>query len=103
MSAGLFLENVGMVQRRLGEAATMRLRAERMLQKGKCCAEVALAMGVARQTVYTGQALPDEDAIDALRAVPERGRPAQPARLHIPLPNSKVDCLRKKSDPGTLP
>ena len=46
-----------------------------MLQKGKGCAEVALAVGVARQTVYTWKALLDEGGIDALRAVPEPGRP----------------------------
>ena len=52
MSSGLFLENMGMVQKRLSEAAKKRLRAARMLQKGKGCAEVAMAVGVARQTVY---------------------------------------------------
>ncbi len=66
-----------MVQKRLSEAAKKRLRAGRMLQKGKGCADVALAVGVARQTVYTWKALLDEGGIDALRAVPERGRPAQ--------------------------
>ncbi len=55
MSAGLFLENVGMVQRRLSEAAAKRLRAGRMLQKGKGCAQVALAVGVARQTEVAPQ------------------------------------------------
>ena len=34
-------------------------------------------MGVARQTVYTWKRLLDEGGIDGLRAVPERGRPAQ--------------------------
>ena len=66
-----------MVQKRLSEAAKKRLRAGRLLQQGKGCAEVALAVGVARQTVYTWKALLDEGGIDALRAVPERGRPAQ--------------------------
>ena len=37
---------------------------------------MALAVGVARQTVYTWKRLLDEGGIDALRAVPERGRPA---------------------------
>ena len=32
---------------------------------------------MARQTVYTWKALFDEGGIEALRAVPERGRPAQ--------------------------
>ena len=54
-----------MVQKRLSEAAKKRLRAGRMLQKGKGCAEVALAVGVARQTVYTWKALLDEGGIDA--------------------------------------
>lgn len=66
-----------MVQKRLSEAAKKRLRGGRMLQKGKGCAEVALAVGVARQTVYTWKALFDEGGIDALRAVPEAGRPAK--------------------------
>ncbi len=66
-----------MVQKRLSEAVKKRLRAGRMLQKGKGCAEVALAVGVARQTVYTWKALFDEGGIDALRAMPGRGRPAQ--------------------------
>ncbi len=77
MSSGLLLENLDMVQKRLSEAAKKRLRAGRLLQQGKGCAEVALAVGVARQTVYTWKALLDEGGIDALRAVPERGRPAQ--------------------------
>ena len=38
---------------------------------------MAKAVGVARQTVYTWKGLLDEGGIDALRAVPERGRPAQ--------------------------
>jgi transposase len=66
-----------MARKRLSEAAKKRLRAGRMLQKGRGCAEVALAVGVARQTVYTWKALFDEGGIEALRAVPERGRPAQ--------------------------
>ena len=66
-----------MVQKRMSEAAKKRLRAGRMLLAGKGCTEVALAVGVARQTVYTWKGLLDEGGIDALRAVPERGRPAQ--------------------------
>jgi transposase len=73
-SPGLILENVVMA---LSEATKKRLKAGRMLLRGKSCAEVALAVGVARQTVYTWKRLLDEDGIDALRAVPERGRPAQ--------------------------
>lgn len=61
----------------LSEAAKKRVKAGRMLLAGKGCAEVALAVGVARQTVYTWKRLLDEGGIDALREVPERGRPAQ--------------------------
>jgi transposase len=66
-----------MAKRGLSEAAKKRVKAGRMLLAGKGCAEVALAVGVARQTVYTWKRLLDEGGIDALRGVPERGRPAQ--------------------------
>lgn len=66
-----------MAQRRLSEATKKRLRAGRLLLRGQDCAAVALAVGVARQTVYTWKRLLDAGGIDALRAVPERGRPAQ--------------------------
>jgi len=66
-----------MVKKRLSEAAKKRLKAGRMLLAGKSCAEAALAVGVARQTVYTWKRLLDESGLAALRAVPERGRPAQ--------------------------
>lgn len=66
-----------MTKRGLSEAAKKRVKAGRMLLAGKGCAEVALAVGVARQTVYTWKRLLDEGGIDALRGVPERGRPAQ--------------------------
>lgn len=71
------LEIIGVVQKRLSEAAKKRLKAGRMLLAGKGCAEVALAVGVARKTVYTWKRLLDEGGIDALREVPERRRPAQ--------------------------
>src|SRR5450756_465331 len=66
-----------MVKKRLDEATKKRVRAGRLLLKGKKPAEVALAVGVARQTVYTWKALLDDGGIDALRAVPARGRPAR--------------------------
>ena len=66
-----------MAKRGLSEAAKKRVKAGRLLLEGKGCAEVALAVGVARQTVYTWKKLLDEGGIDALREVPERGRPAQ--------------------------
>jgi len=71
------LENIGMAKKRLSEAAKKRVKAGRMLLAGKGCAEVALVVGVARQTVYTWKKLLDEGGIDALRGIPERGRPAQ--------------------------
>lgn len=66
-----------MAQKRLSEATKKRLKAGRMLLAGKGCTEVSQAVGVARQTVHTWKGLLDEGGIDALRAVPERGRPAQ--------------------------
>jgi transposase len=65
------------VKKRLSTAAKKRVRAGQLLRAGKRPAEVAEAVGVARQTVYTWKALLDEGGINALRVVPERGRPAQ--------------------------
>jgi len=65
------------VKKRLDEATKKRVRAGRMLLAGKRPGEIALTVGVARQTVYTWKALLDEGGIDALRAVPGRGRPAK--------------------------
>jgi len=48
-----------------------------MLLAGKTPSQAAHAVGVARQTVYTWKALLDEGGIDALRAMPRRGRPAR--------------------------
>lgn len=85
-----------MAQGRLSDAAKRRIRAGRMLLAGKRPAEVALAVGVARQTVYTWKALLDEGGIDALRSVPERGRPsrldeAQLAQLRAALLRSPTE------------
>ena len=66
-----------MVKKRMDEATKKRIRAARLLQKGKTPAEIALDVGVARQTVYTWKALFDEGGIDALREVRLRGRPAR--------------------------
>jgi transposase len=63
-----------MVKRGLSGAAKKRVKAGRLLLAGKGCVEVALAVGVARQTVYTWKGLLNEGGIDALRDVPERGR-----------------------------
>ena len=48
-----------------------------MLLAGKSPAEAAHAVGVARQTAYTWKAVLDDGGIDALRAMPARGRPAR--------------------------
>ena len=61
----------------LSEASKKRVKAGRLLLAGKGCAEVAVAVGVARQTIYTWKRLLDEGGIDALRSVHERGSPAQ--------------------------
>ena len=66
-----------MAAKRMDEATRKRVRAGRLLQKGKRPAEIALDVGVARQTLYAWKAIFDEGGIDALRAVPLRGRPAQ--------------------------
>ena len=61
----------------MDEAVRRRVRAGRMLLAGKTPAQAALAVGVARQTVYTWKAVLDEGGIDALRNMPTRGRPAR--------------------------
>ena len=66
-----------MAKKRLDEATKKRVCAGRMLLAGKRPAEAASAAGVARQTVYTWKRILDEDGLDALRAVPGRGRPAK--------------------------
>ena len=66
-----------MVTKRLDESVRRRLRAGRMLLAGKTPSQAAHAVGVARQTVYTWKALLDKGGIDALRAMPTRGRPAR--------------------------
>ena len=77
-----------MVTKRLDEPTKKRVRAGRLLLKGKKPAEVALAVGVARQTIYTWKALLDEGGIDALRSAPSRGRPPR-------LDQSTLEDLRR--------
>lgn len=62
---------------KLSEAQRKRVKAARMLQAGKPAAQVALAVGVARQTVYTWKRVLDERGIDGLRAMVDVGRPSQ--------------------------
>jgi transposase len=66
-----------MVTKRLDDTVRRRVRAGRLLLAGKTPAQAAHAVGVARQTVYTWKAVLDEGGIDALRAMPGRGRPAR--------------------------
>ena len=66
-----------MARKAMDEATKKRVRAGRLLQKGKTPAEIAVDVGVARQTVYAWKTLFEEGGIDALRAVPLRGRPAR--------------------------
>ena len=44
-----------MAAKRMDEATRKRVRAGRLLQKGKRPAEIALDVGVARQTLHTGK------------------------------------------------
>ena len=60
---------------KMDEATRKRVRAGRMLLANKPVSEVAAAVGVARQTVYTWKARLDEGGIDALRTM-VRGRPS---------------------------
>jgi transposase len=48
-----------------------------LLLAGKTPAQAAHAVGVARQTVYTWKRVLEEGGIDALRAMPGRGRPGR--------------------------
>jgi transposase len=66
-----------MATKRLDETVRRRLRAGRMMLAGKTPAQAAHAVGVARQTAYTWKGVLDEGGIDALRAMPSRGRPAR--------------------------
>jgi transposase len=62
---------------KLSEAQRKRVKAARMLQAGTPAAQVALAVGVARQTVYTWKRVLDEKGVDGLRAMVDVGRPSQ--------------------------
>ena len=62
---------------KLTEAQRKRVKAARLLQAGKPAAQVALAVGVARQTIYTWKRVLDEKGVDGLRAMVNVGRPGQ--------------------------
>ena len=59
----------------MDEDVKRRVRAGRMLQAGKKPAEIAAAVGVARQTVYTWKRILEQSGIDALREIDRGGRP----------------------------
>jgi transposase len=62
---------------KLSEAQRKRVKAARLLKAGKPAAQVALEVGVARQTVYTWKRVLDESGVDGLRAMVDVGRPGQ--------------------------
>lgn len=80
------------------EMGQRRLRAGRMLLAGKSPSEVAGAVGVARQTAYTWKAVLDEGGIDALQAMPSRGRPARLAQPQLQALGQAL--LRKPAEHG---
>lgn len=61
----------------MDEASKRRVRAGRLLLKGKAPAEVAAVVGAPRQTVYRWLDVLNSGGIDALRVVSAGGRPAQ--------------------------
>ena len=90
-----------MARKRLDEATRKRIRAGRLLLAGKRPAEVAEAVGVARQTIYTWKTILEDDGIDALRAVPGRGRPARLDESE--LAGLRSALLRKPTEHGFGP
>jgi transposase len=61
----------------MDEASKRRVRAGRMLLKGKTPAQVAAAVSAPRQTVYRWLDVLNDGGIDALRVINKGGRPAQ--------------------------
>ena len=61
---------------KMDEAAKRRIRAGRLLLKGKAPAEVAKIVGAPRQTVYRWLGLLREQGIDSLREMSKGGRPS---------------------------
>lgn len=59
------------------EQAKRRVRAGRMLQKGKPVSEIAAVAGVSRQTVYKWKHILEEQGLEGLRSVNPGGRPGQ--------------------------
>lgn len=61
---------------KMDEAAKRRMRAGRLLLKGKSPAEVAKVVGAPRQTVYRWLGVLREQGIDNLREMSKGGRPS---------------------------
>lgn len=72
----------------MDEAGKRRVRAGRMLLKGKTPAQVAAAVGAPRQTVYRWLDVLNDGGIDALRVTHKGGRPAR-------LDGAQYDQLRR--------
>jgi transposase len=62
--------------KKMDEAAKRRVRAGRLLLRGKAPAEVAKLVGAPRQTVYRWQEVLRERGIDFLREMGKAGRPS---------------------------
>ena len=79
------------MSKKMDEATRKRVRAGGMLLAGKRCADVAKAVGVARQTVYTWKAQLDGGGLEALRAVGVERRPMIEVRRHPVLRRGVAD------------
>lgn len=73
---------------KMDEAAKRRVRAGRLLQKGKAPAEVAKTVGAPRQTVYRWLGVLREQGLDGLRVMSRGGRPSL-------MSNDQVEELRE--------
>jgi transposase len=69
------LHRGGVIVAKMDEAARRRVRAGRLLLKGKKPAEVAARVGALRQTVYRWLGVLQEKGIDGLREMSKGGRP----------------------------
>jgi transposase len=65
------------IRTQLDEATRKRIRAGRLLQRGKRPAEIAATVGVVRQTVYRWKAVLENEGFEALRALGGPGPKAQ--------------------------
>ena len=68
---------------KMDEAAKRRVRAGRLLLKGKTSPEVARTVGAPRQTVYRWLGVLQEHGIEGLREMSKGGRPAGMSGEHL--------------------